>query len=183
MGKIRRKNITLFSLIILGMLLALCTREVYWVTKVLEANERIVADEPSGNSVFIEEKFALAIKLVSQGDFNTALSLYNSIEQLSTNEKLKIASLFNSANIYYRGGLKAIEDDNAQIAIPNFELAKLTYRKVLMLSPEHHAARYNLERVLKLSPEKNFGEKSDSTRPERGERAITTMRLQALGMP
>ena len=34
-----------------------------------------------------------------------------------------------------------------------------------------------------MAPERNFNASDDSIRPERGERAVTTMKLQAIGMP
>ena len=79
--------------------------------------------------------------------------------------------------------MQALENSDEASSVPNFELAKLTYRKCLHLSPFHSGARYNLERALLLSPEKSFDEKDNSIKPERGESAVTTMKLQAQGMP
>ena len=87
------------------------------------------------------------------------------------------------ANIYFTVALIAKDNGDSASATPNFELAKSTYRKCLSINPFHEGARYNLERALFFSPEKNFDPNEDSFQPERGESAVTTMKLQAQGMP
>ena len=135
------------------------------------------------DSDFYEEQFSLAEKFILEKKQEMALAVYNNIEQSNAPIVLKQESLYNSANIYFRAALNAQNDGDEVSALPNFELAKLTYRKCLNLSPSHLGARYNLERALIYSPEKVFDKDKSSLRPERGESAVTTMKLQAQGMP
>ncbi len=69
------------------------------------------------------------------------------------------------------------------MALPLIELAKEQYRALLRENPGLWAARYNLERAQRLQPDPEEGEESAPSAPSESERAPTTMRGQALGLP
>lgn len=183
MGKFKRKKLTYICFFFLFMIMISISLNLLWLLNAKSANKRIVEKTPSNSSKFVQESFALAKLYSNENNYSSSLAVYNSIEQSEVNQTIKVAALYNSANIYFKTAIMAIENNDNQLSFPNLELAKSTYRKTLYYSPFHIGARYNLERVLQISPEKNFNEKSDFTNPERGEQAVTTMKLQALGMP
>ena len=178
----RRTKITFFSLAVVGALVFLIANEGVILNEKRKANIRIASETPE-NSEFIEERFALAELHLQQNKKNMALRVLNDISQEKHSDEVKAIALFNSANIYFRAAVDAKENFKTELVIPNLELAKLTYRKALELFPDHLGARYNLERALQMAPERDFNTSGDSIRPERGERAVTTMKLQAIGMP
>ncbi len=178
----RRTKITFFSLAVVGALVFLIANEGVILNEKRKANIRIASETPE-NSEFIEERFALAELHLQRNQKNMALRVLNDISQEKISDEFKAIALFNSANIYFRAAVDAKENFKTELVIPNLELAKLTYRKALELFPDHLGARYNLERALQMAPERDFNTSGDSIRPERGERAVTTMKLQAIGMP
>ena len=182
MGTTRRAKITVFSVVVTGALSFLIASEVMVLNEKRKANARIVSEKPE-NSEFIEERFALAKLHLQRDEKNMALRILNDISQEKISDEIRAKALFNSANIYFRAAVDAKENFKTELVVPNLELAKLTYRKALELFPVHRGSRYNLERALQMAPERNFNASDDSIRPERGERAVTTMKLQAIGMP
>ena len=178
----KRAKITFFSTVVVGVLFFLIAREGMVLNEKRKANVRIASEKPE-NSIFIEERFAVAKLHLQREEKNMALRVLNDISQEKISDEFKAIALFNSANIYFRTAVDAKENFKTELVVPNLELAKLTYRKALELFPGHLGARYNLERALQMAPERDFNTSEDSIRPERGERAVTTMKLQAIGMP
>ena len=178
----RRTKLTFFSVVFLTSLIVLATIETVRLMEILKANYRILNSIPQ-KSRFIEEKFALAELHLEKEQKNLALRTLNDISQEKISDHIRALALFNSANIYFRTAVDAKENFEDELIVPNLELAKSTYRKALELLPDHPGARYNLERALQMAPEKNFNVDENRVRPERGERAVTTMKLQAIGMP
>ena len=179
----KRKILTFLSFFILFFLSIFLIADSYQFLQINKAKFRIENNQPKHLSIFVEEQFFAAQKFIDEEKFEMALAVYNNIEQSNAIISFKQEALFNSANIYLNAATIAIEEGDDSSAVPNFELAKMTYRKCLHLSPFHLGARYNLERALLLSPEKEFEKKGNSIKPERGESAVTTMKLQAQGMP
>ena len=183
MVNFKRKKLTSFSFLILFFLCGVLTIDLYKFLQMKEASKRIENNTSQRNSVFYEEQFFAAKKYIEEERFELALAVFNNIEQSKASNKFKQEALFNSANIYLYSAIAALENGDKASSVPNLELGKLTYRKCLHLNPYHYGARYNLERALILSPEKQFEKKDNSIKPERGESAVTTMKLQAQGMP
>ncbi|MDA9719040.1 hypothetical protein N9U60_01430 [Betaproteobacteria bacterium] len=178
----RRTKITFFSVVVTGALFFLIVNDVMGLNEKRKANSRIASEKPE-NSEFIEERFALAKLHLKRDEKNMALRILNDISQENISDEIRAKAFFNSANIYFRAAVDAKENFKTELVVPNLELAKLTYRKALEFFPGHRGARYNLERALQMAPELDFNVSDDSIRPERGERAVTTMKLQAIGMP
>ena len=178
----KRAKITFFSLVTTGALFLLIANDVMVLNEKRRANSRIVSEKPE-NSEFIEERFALAKLHLQRDEKNMALRILNDISQEKISDEVRAKALFNSANIYFRTAVDPKENFKMDLVVPNLELAKLTYRKALEFFPDHRGTRYNLERALQMAPERDFNTSDDSIRPERGERAVTTMKLQAIGMP
>ena len=179
----KRKKLTFFSFLVLLFLIAALVIDSYKFLQMKEATERIENNISQHNSIFYEEQFNAAKKYIQEKKFEMALAVYNNIEQSNASSEFKQQALFNSANIYLESAITALENGDEASSVPNLELGKLTYRKCLNLNPYHYGARYNLERALILSPEKKFEKKDNSIKPERGESTVTTMKLQAQGMP
>ena len=182
MGITRRAKLTSFSVLITILILVAIFVDTIFLTEIKQANNRITNKTPR-SSEFVEERFALAKIYLTREQKDMALRILNDISQDKFSDEIKAKALFNSANIYFRTAVEAREDFKEELIVPNLELAKMTYRKALELQPSHRGSRYNLERALQMAPEKNFTVSDDSIRPERGERAVTTMKLQAIGMP
>lgn len=126
--------------------------------------------------------FAQAYHRNEDGDYQPALALYKRVER-GGDPVLRVASLFNSGNAYFREGLEQRRASNEQQAMPLLELAKQSYRQVLKVDPRHWDARYNLERVLRESPEPDDTDAGGLDAPQQAERAVTTMRGFTLGLP
>ena len=68
-------------------------------------------------------------------------------------------------------------------AVTLIELAKQGYRELLRNDPEHWDARYNLERAQRLLPEPEEIDPAIAEPRNDAERAATTMRGVAPGLP
>ena len=78
--------------------------------------------------------------------------IYSRLEN-SNDKRLQTASLFNMGNTYLQQASAIDMDADGDLALPLIELAKVSYRELLHIDPEHWAARYNLERALQLLPD------------------------------
>ena len=93
------------------------------------------------------------------------------------------AARYNSANLLLRQAIELQASPQPGQALALIELAKENYRQVLRRDPDAWDARYNLERAQRLVPEP---EQVDDAPPElnrNAERAATTMRAYAPGLP
>lgn len=106
--------------------------------------------------------------------------------RLHEDPQLGAAARFNAANLLLRQAQAVLAGSDANrvgVALPLIELAKEQYRALLRENPGLWAARYNLERAQRLQPDPEEGEESAPSAPSESERAPTTMRGQALGLP
>lgn len=106
--------------------------------------------------------------------------------RLHEDPQLGAAARFNAANLLLRQAQAVLAGSDANrvgVALPLIELAKEQYRALLRENPGLWAARYNLERAQRLQPDPEEGEESAPSAPSQSERAPTTMRGQALGLP
>jgi len=124
--------------------------------------------------------FAHAHALDVAGDHDAALTQYR---RLHADPTVGLAARYNSANVLIRQALEVRAGAQPALAIPLIELAKETYRDVLRADPGHWAARYNLERAQRLLPDPLPGDDEAGPPPRGAERAATTMRGVAQGMP
>lgn len=184
MVQIRRTLITFASLAALAGAAALIVNDRLSIATAEEVNARIAAGKAVASSSAPEEAFAAGVALALADKVGPALAQYNRIENDdSAPESLRLAARFNSGNLYLRDAIEAADAGDTASAIPNFELAKAAYRVVLRADPSHMAARYNLERALRRSPEVEQTEQVDVEQPPEAELAITTMQVEALGLP
>lgn len=103
------------------------------------------------DSAVPEARFAQALALARQGDYEHALDMYRALGHTERGP-IALAALYNAGNLHLREALKAGPDGAAR-SLPLIELAKQSYRSVLRRDPQAWDARYNLERALWLAPE------------------------------
>lgn len=184
MVPIRRTLITLVSLTALAGAAALLTYDQLALADARAVNARIASGQAVAGSAVPEEVFAAGVALAKAGKVGPALAQYNRVENdESSSARLRLAARFNAGNLYLRDAIEAAEAGDTATATPNFELAKAAYRDVLRNDPRHMAARYNLERALRRAPEAEQAEEVDVEQPPEAEQAITTMQVEALGLP
>ncbi len=123
--------------------------------------------------------FAQADLAVRARHIDRALDLYKQLDRYGG--ELRVAALYNSANIHLRQALEFRRADNEPALITPAELAKSAYRAALRIDPQHWNARFNLERALRLRPDAPEGDPPPA--PSQAERAATTMRGSTLGLP
>lgn len=96
--------------------------------------------------------FAKAYAEQQRGRFQDARIIYSTLE--NTDEKeLRLAVLFNMGNTYLQQASSIDLEQDADLALPLIELAKISYREVLRIDSQHWNAKYNLERALQLLPD------------------------------
>ena len=118
-----------------------------------------------------------------KGAGDAALELYREVEAEGSDFLRRIAR-FDTANLYLRQAQAETARGEPARAVPLIELAKGIYRGLLADDPADWDLRYNLERAIRMLPEED-PEASDLVReaPENMERAPTTMRGTAMGLP
>jgi mxaK protein len=184
MVKIRRTLITLTSVVALVTLASLATRDGLALREADSVNARIAGGLAQPTSPHPEELFAAAVKTAGTGKITEALALYNRVENDDSSlPTLRLAARFNSGNLYLRDAIEAADAGETAAAIPNFELAKASYRSVLRSEPLQMDARYNLERALRRNPEAELEETEVLPPPPKAERSVTTMQVEAQGLP
>jgi mxaK protein len=125
-------------------------------------------------------RFARAAHLAEQGEIDAALNLYRS---LHTDRQLGAAARYNASNLLMRQAMALQNSASAGQAVPLIELAKQGYRELLRHDPDHWDARYNLERAQRLLPEPEETDPAIAEPRNDAERAATTMRGVAPGLP
>jgi mxaK protein len=93
------------------------------------------------------------------------------------------AARYAAANLLLRQGLALQQRQQPGQAIALIEQAKQGYRALLRQTPQDWDARYNLERAQRLLPEPDEEEDEAAEGPRQAERAVTTMRSTAPGLP
>lgn len=124
--------------------------------------------------------FAQAVAFAADGQEEAALARYRG---LFDDPVLAAAARFNSANLLLRQGLRLRESSQPGQALALLELAKEGYRALLRADPLQWDARYNFERALRLQPDAEPDEAALPSPPLDAERAPTTMRGTAQGLP
>jgi mxaK protein len=127
-----------------------------------------------------ELRFALAHALAASGATDAALNRYGALQGTTP---LGQAARYNSANLLLRQGMELRAGGQTGQALAMIELAKEGYREVLRDNPGDWPARYNLERAQRLVPDPD---ETDDPAPDvnrSAERAATTMRGYAPGLP
>jgi mxaK protein len=128
----------------------------------------------------LQVQFAQAHAQAASGAGEAALRRYRSLQGDSP---LGQAARYNSANLLLRQAVVVRAGAQPGQAIPLIELAKEMYRDVLRTDPQHWDARYNLERAQRLLAEPDELEAAPSESNRNAERAATTMRGYAPGLP
>jgi mxaK protein len=121
-----------------------------------------------------------AAQLEEAGQSDAALNAYRELQAVP---ELGQAARYNAANVLMRQAGAVKEASNAGQALPLIELAKQGYRDVLRHDPAHWEARYNLERAQRLQPEPEDMDAPITEPRNDAERAATTMRGVAPGLP
>lgn len=125
-------------------------------------------------------RFARAHALAKGGDIEAALRRYRS---LHGDAELGVAARYNSANLLMRQAAALRDSPSPGPAIALIELAKQSYRDVLRAQPAHWDARYNYERAQRLQPDPDEGDPAIGGPRNDAERAATTTRGIAPGLP
>ncbi len=96
--------------------------------------------------------------------------------------ELRQIALYDLGNLYLREALRVRQSGADASALPLLELAKESYRSVLLERPDLWDAKFNLELALRAAPDPD---PDDTGAPQilTGERAVTTMRAFTLGLP
>ena len=96
--------------------------------------------------------------------------------------ELHRTALYDLGNLYLREALRVRQGGADASALPLFELAKESYRSVLLERADLWDAKFNLELALRVAPDPD---PDDTGAPPvlTGERAVTTMRAFTLGLP
>ena len=95
---------------------------------------------------------------------------------------LRQIALYDLGNLYLREAFSVRATGADASALPLLELAKESYRSVLLERPDLWDAKFNLELALRVAPDPD---PDDTGAPPilTGERAVTTMRAFTLGLP
>jgi len=164
------------------LLAVLALHDVWQLHRVARWNEMIAGTPPLADEAAAprELRFAQAHAHAASGASETALNRYAA---LYADDALGGAARYNSANLLLRQAIELQASPQPGQALALIELAKENYRQVLRRDPGAWDARYNLERAQRLVPEP---EQIDDAPPElnrNAERAATTMRAYAPGLP
>ena len=141
------------------------------------ASTDIGGDEPSTRP---ELRFARAHAQAASGATDVALNRYAALHDDSA---LGRAARYNGANLLLRQAAALRAGDQPGQALALIELAKESYREVLREDPNDWNARYNLERAQRLLPDPVGDEEAPAALRRVAERAATTMRGHAPGLP
>lgn len=125
-------------------------------------------------------RLAHARWLGEHGETDAALNLYR---RLQGDPRIGAVARFDAANLLMRRALVVRESATPGQALALIELAKQGYRELLRADPQHWGARYNLERAQRLLPEPEDADPSIAEPRNDAERAATTMRGVAPGLP
>lgn len=128
----------------------------------------------------LELRFARAAALAASGDHAAALEQWRGLQ---ADTPLGQSARYNAANALMREAARLRATPQPGQAVPMIELAKETYREILRLDPGRWDARYNLERAQRLLPDPEDIDDAPDSPQRRAERAPTTMRAFAPGLP
>ena len=181
----RRRTRIVLGLLALAVAAALFDAAGVWraaqVNAQIEAGQP-VADAPGQPPELPELRFARAYvqAQAASGARDTALNRYRALQG---DPRVGAAARYNSANLLVRQAIEVRATTQPGQAIALLELAKESYREVLRADPAHWDARYNLERAQRLLPDPDDDEAGPLGEERNRERAVTTMRGYAPGLP
>jgi mxaK protein len=175
----RRTRVVLGALVVL---LAVAAVDAARTWRQQRWNEAIETGTPArgAGAVPPEMQFAQASAQAASGATEEALNRYRALQG---DTALGQAARYNSANLLMRQALEVRAGVQPGQAIPLIELAKEIYREVLRNDPGFWDARYNLERAQRLLPDPEEAEAAPPDGKRDAERAVTTMRGYAPGLP
>ncbi|HEY4067390.1 MAG TPA: hypothetical protein VGM74_10875 [Burkholderiaceae bacterium] len=176
----RRRTRWVLAVLALAVLAAIVDSTMWWRTAQLNAQIASGQAIPDGVGQAPELRFAQAAAQSASGARDAALNRYRALQ---SDARLGPAARFNSANLLVRQAVEVRAGAQPGQAIPLLELAKEYYRDVLRDDPTQWDARYNLERAQRLLPDPSDEEDGPVTQERNRERAVTTMRGFAPGLP
>lgn len=127
-----------------------------------------------------ELRFAQAAALAASGATEAAVQRYGALQ---ADTPLGRAARYNAANLLMSQAMELHANARRGQALALVELAKESYREVLRQDPQDWAARYNLERAQRLVPDPEEVDEAPPDSRRDAERAATTMRGFAPGLP
>ncbi|MBS0448912.1 MAG: MxaK protein [Proteobacteria bacterium] len=171
--------------IAIGLLIALAAAAAIDGVRWWEAardNGRIASGAPiaADPGARVELRFARAAAMGASAPGDAALNAYRALQ---SDPRLGHAARYNSANLLVRQAVVVRQGLQPGQAIPLLELAKESYRDVLRDDPGDWDARYNLERAQRLLPDPDEADDEAPEPSHNRERAATTMRGYAPGLP
>jgi mxaK protein len=168
-------------LLVLACAAALFDLAAWWRVAQLERRIATIAGTPLADDEPPELRFARAAQLGATGDYDTAIALYRSLHLHPT---LGVPARYNAGNVLMRQAMQLRQSPStAGQAVTLLELAKQQYRDTLRLDPDHWDARYNHERAQRLQPDPELSDAVISEPRSAAERATTTSRGVAPGLP
>lgn len=96
--------------------------------------------------------FAKAYAAHSAAAYQDARVIYGQLASSAAGE-LRKAALFNLGNTYLEQAQQIDMDSNPDLVLPLIELAKESYRELLLIDSTYWPAKFNLERALRLLPD------------------------------
>ena len=177
-----------FALLALGVAFAAALALESWrLARALQVNRelaaRIATPALPGAPAVDDPRLwiAAARQPAGAGDIAQAAALLRRAADVSRDGVRQVA-LYDLGNLYLREALRVQASGAGASALPLFELAKESYRAVLLERPALWDAKFNLELALRAAPDPD---PDDSGAPPilTGERSVTTMRAFTLGLP
>lgn len=174
----KRLHVHLIFLLIAFACLAALLVSVQQRNAAVALNAAIASPPPQGDlppAALVSKGLALARK----GDDKGGQAAYQAAMGKGAPDVQRMAR-YNLGNLHLRQAIKMGVADRQ--ALPLIELAKIQYREVLALQPDHWDARFNLERALWLAPELDASKRGHEA-PHVSERAATTMKVEHGDLP
>ena len=131
-----------------------CAREFMRVSDIGAYNAAVVTQgfETAGRHAGDQGIFARAHAAALAGQIDEARTLYGTLSN-STSPDLRVSAHYNLGNSYLRQALSYDREQEQDLALPLFELAKASYRQALQIDAEHWHARLNLVLALRHLPD------------------------------
>jgi mxaK protein len=167
----------------MALLAALVLHDLWRLRQTTHLNTLIAAGTPplaEDAAAPRELRFAQAHAQAAAGAGEAALNRYGA---LHGHDAVGRAARYNSANLLLRQAIELRAGPQPGQAVALIELAKENYRQILRHAPDQWDARYNLERAQRLVPEPEAGDEAPPELKRNAERAATTMRAYAPGLP
>ena len=178
----RRRTRIVLALLALAVAAALFDGAALWHAAQTNAAIAAGAPPPEAPGQPPELRFARAYAQAqaASGARDAALNRYRALQ---SDPRVGAAARYNSANLLVRQAVEVRASTQPGQAIALLELAKEYYRDVLREDPAQWDARYNLERAQRLLPDPDDDEPAVAGQERNRERAVTTMRGYAPGLP